>query len=148
MTETPTIETKQTTAAKRAEAKKRKIVEVRGVDKNYAVSLTAEDLEELREREATVDENGMRVLYLEKDEQRTDRLRLMEYKRQGYEVEDTGDEYILKIANSVFQEREAVRQAKVKELMSPIKKTSVDGVLTREETMEDTISSSELAAAL
>jgi len=148
MTETPTIETKQTTAAKRAEAKKRKIVEVRGVDKNYAVSLTAEDLEELREREATVDENGMRVLYLEKDEQRTDRLRLMEYKRQGYEVEDTGDEYILKIANSVFQEREAARQAKVKELMSPIKKTSVDGVLTREETMEDTISSSELAAAL
>jgi hypothetical protein len=148
MTETPTIETKQTTAAKRAEAKKRKIVEVRGVDKNYAVSLTAEDLEELREREATVDENGMRVLYLEKDEQRTDRLRLMEYKRQGYEVEDTGDEYILKIADSVFQEREAARQAKVKELMSPIKKTSVDGVLTREETMEDTISSSELAAAL
>jgi molecular chaperone DnaK (HSP70) len=148
MTETPTIETKQTTAAKRAEAKKRKIVEVRGVDKNYAVSLTAEDLEELREREATVDENGMRVLYLEKDEQRTDRLRLMEYKRQGYEVEDTGDEYILKIANSVFQERETARQAKVKELMSPIKKTSVDGVLTREETMEDTISSSELAAAL
>jgi len=148
MTETQTIETKQTTAAKRAEAKKRKIVEVRGVDKNYAVSLTAEDLEELREREATVDENGMRVLYLEKDEQRTDRLRLMEYKRQGYEVEDTGDEYILKIADSVFQEREAARQAKVKELMSPIKKTSVDGVLTREETMEDTISSSELAAAL
>ena len=148
MTETPIIETKQTTAAKRAEAKKRKIVEVRGVDKNYAVSLTAEDLEELREREATVDENGMRVLYLEKDEQRTDRLRLMEYKRQGYEVEDTGDEYILKIADSVFQEREAARQAKVKELMSPIKKTSVDGVLTREETMEDTISSSELAAAL
>ena len=148
MTETPTIETKQTTAAKRAEAKKRKIVEVRGVDKNYAVSLTDEDLEELREREATVDENGMRVLYLEKDEQRTDRLRLMEYKRQGYEVEDTGDEYILKIADSVFQEREAARQAKVKELMSPIKKTSVDGVLTREETMEDTISSSELAAAL
>jgi len=148
MTETQTIETKQTTAAKRAEAKKRKIVEVRGVDKNYAVSLTAKDLEELREREATVDENGMRVLYLEKDEQRTDRLRLMEYKRQGYEVEDTGDEYILKIADSVFQEREAARQAKVKELMSPIKKTSVDGVLTREETMEDTISSSELAAAL
>jgi hypothetical protein len=74
--------------------------------------LTADDLNEIRLREGSVDEHGMRVITLEKDEPKYDRPRLREYKTLGYEVTDNEYEYVLTMSQEDYLAREKARAQK------------------------------------
>lgn len=72
----------------------------------------AELAEHARKVEGTVDEAGMRTVYLAKTDEAYDEPRLAQYEADGYKVEPAGYRYKLTIPNSIFQQREQERFAR------------------------------------
>ena len=96
------------------------------------------DANELRILEGTVDDKGMRNITMVKANDATDGARLQAYVNLGYTVSEDAYQYVLSIADDVFQKREKARMAKSEN--KPISGKDADGMDTLYKTLDTPVS--------